>query len=725
MIASIHSLVLRISCFALLLPTGWSWGVLDWVEDTVSDGVDWVEDAADNAADALCDPNNQGSCGGHRQPACIFPCDPCDNGKEEIRMSAEQTAIVLVAGGQTPCKAEGNGCTSGAVTNVCVEGVNDEKKERLAAQHRLDYTAPLDQVTWVGTHNSYAATDQGFNEYANHKKGPKVQLEAGFRVLNYDLHNLGDDDPVLCHDGTEQELFCRSLSGGHEEPFSWGLNQIKSFLDSNDGEVILLVLEDYFDDNVGTGSKANLQDEARKKAVENIAAILGPKVYSPEKHHNLKSSGGYPSDPQGRCNKAQLPFSTLTKQEILDGATTNSAIVIITPQASYDNGEITRYSSCCTCSGDSINWRKWVWEVPNNNIDTYAGGSGLKSPNSSDRPQGRMLGIFEDRAFNKANMIFNPGNLKFLMEKLPHMVGLDYAVIYDRYDDFLWSWGENEPASSSTGKHCAVFQETNWKAVKCTEKYKVACWKEGTNNWKVTSTTQSFDSNIGNQCQNEFGDGWKFRMPYNAFQNKELKQAANGQDVFIPYKRENGSWTDQCGPDGKWCLSTATPSTTPTHTPTASPTSSPTATPTSSPTASPTSSPTTTPTASPTSSPTIGCDETVTKKCIIVCPQIEASGCIPTANQDPYNIPSACYQMLYVAQANGCLYQSFVIPNDTPDILPAANPDPNQDPNPDPTSKTDVFRKKRGGRRLGDTQEGLPTVAHKEELKRVRKVARN
>eukprot|EP00523_Entomoneis_sp_CCMP467_P018799 CAMPEP_0168816030 /NCGR_PEP_ID=MMETSP0726-20121227/6513_1 /TAXON_ID=265536 /ORGANISM="Amphiprora sp., Strain CCMP467" /LENGTH=693 /DNA_ID=CAMNT_0008868277 /DNA_START=38 /DNA_END=2115 /DNA_ORIENTATION=- len=680
MIASIHSLVLRISCFALLLPTGWSWGVLDWVEDTVSDGVDWVEDAADNAADALCDPNNQGSCGGHRQPACIFPCDPCDNGKEEIRMSAEQTAIVLVAGGQTPCKAEGNGCTSGAVTNVCVEGVNDEKKERLAAQHRLDYTAPLDQVTWVGTHNSYAATDQGFNEYANHKKGPKVQLEAGFRVLNYDLHNLGDDDPVLCHDGTEQELFCRSLSGGHEEPFSWGLNQIKSFLDSNDGEVILLVLEDYFDDNVGTGSKANLQDEARKKAVENIAAILGPKVYSPEKHHNLNSSGGYPSDPQGRCNKAQLPFSTLTKQEILDGATTNSAIVIITPQASYDNGEITRYSSCCTCSGDSINWRKWVWEVPNNNIDTYAGGSGLKSPNSSDRPQGRMLGIFEDRAFNKANMIFNPGNLKFLMEKLPHMVGLDYAVIYDRYDDFLWSWGENEPASSSTGNDCAVLNEYDansgafaWKATACNEQYNVACWKEGSDSWKVTSTTHSFDSNIGNACREEYGPGWKFRMPYNAFQNKSLKQAAEttgATNIYIPYKREGSSWTDQCGPNG-CSVPTAAPTTAPTTTPTASPSATPTATPTASPTSRPTASPTSSPTAYPTASPSTSPTYMVTGckgrgvSCRRVCLDIEARDCIYQAEQDPYNVGPRCSRLLRQAERYGCLVESSVTPEAT------------------------------------------------------------
>jgi len=645
-------------CLLLLLPT--CSGFWDWVED--------------NIIKPAC--SGDSNCGGHRQKACLDPCPNCDDGYNKISMSLTQWGIVgAVSGGRTPCLAETNSCD--VVRDVCVKGVNDEKKQRLADQHRVDYTAPLDQVTWVGTHNSYAAKGEGFNEYANQQVSPKDQLKAGFRVLNYDLHNLGNSDPVLCHDSTEAEANCAEQKG-----LDWGLQQIIDFVDENPGEVIMVILEDYFDDYVflGIGINGGIGDAARQQAAGNIGSKLGSRVYSPEKHYELKHGPStFPGDASARCNEAQLPISTLTKQEILDGVDAESAIIIATPQASYDGSSLARYSSCCECD-HSIEWRKWVWEVPNNNIESYSGGAGLPSPDDTSYPEGRLTFIFEDRAFNKEGAIFNPGDLKGLMEKQPNMVGLDYAVIYDRYDDFLWSWGENEPASSSTGNDCAVLNEYDansgafaWKATACNEQYNVACWKEGSDSWKVTSTTHSFDSNIGNACREEYGPGWKFRMPYNAFQNKSLKQAAEttgATNIYIPYKREGSSWTDQCGPNG-CSVPTAAPTTAPTTTPTASPSATPTATPTASPTSRPTASPTSSPTAYPTASPSTSPTYMVTGckgrgvSCRRVCLDIEARDCIYQAEQDPYNVGPRCSRLLRQAERYGCLVESSVTPEAT------------------------------------------------------------
>ena len=84
----------------------------------------------------------------------------------------------------------------------------DNQVERLKLQHRLDYDAPLYNATFIGTHNSFSARHEGFvNELGfpkvlNHHADMVAQLEAGARLLNYDLHAKGVGKKrrvALCH----------------------------------------------------------------------------------------------------------------------------------------------------------------------------------------------------------------------------------------------------------------------------------------------------------------------------------------------------------------------------------------------------------------------------------------------------------------------------------------------------------------------------------------------
>ena len=55
-----------------------------------------------------------------------------------------------------------------------------------------------DEVCFLVSHNSYAATDHGYF-YAQQQWGIKKQLEAGVRGLMLDIHEDSAHNIILCH----------------------------------------------------------------------------------------------------------------------------------------------------------------------------------------------------------------------------------------------------------------------------------------------------------------------------------------------------------------------------------------------------------------------------------------------------------------------------------------------------------------------------------------------
>jgi hypothetical protein len=91
---------------------------------------------------------------------------------------------------------------------------------------------PLDQVTFPGAHNAMSSTDDGF-ALANQDHGPAQQLHDGVRAMLLDSYDENGVD-VLCHQ------FC-TLG---QLKLADVLADLKSFLDANPGEVVILVFQD-------------------------------------------------------------------------------------------------------------------------------------------------------------------------------------------------------------------------------------------------------------------------------------------------------------------------------------------------------------------------------------------------------------------------------------------------------------------------------------------------
>ncbi|CAO1618771.1 unnamed protein product [Sympodiomycopsis kandeliae] len=87
-------------------------------------------------------------------------------------------------------------------------------------------------VTYIGTHNSYAIGNGLSNIAANQAESITTQLNAGVRMLQAQVHQNGDT-LELCHTS------CSLLDGGSLE--NW-LSEIKKWLDSNPNEVLSLLL---------------------------------------------------------------------------------------------------------------------------------------------------------------------------------------------------------------------------------------------------------------------------------------------------------------------------------------------------------------------------------------------------------------------------------------------------------------------------------------------------
>ncbi|CAO1628023.1 unnamed protein product [Parajaminaea phylloscopi] len=128
-------------------------------------------------------------------------------------------------------------------------------------------------VTYIGTHNSYAIGKGTSNVAANQAQTITAQLNAGVRLLQAQAHKSTNSSTTgigvdLCHTS------CSLLQGGAIE--NW-LTQIKTWVDANPNEVLSLLIVN--SDSVSPATYA--------QAFESTG--LASKMYSPT---NPSSSGG-------------------------------------------------------------------------------------------------------------------------------------------------------------------------------------------------------------------------------------------------------------------------------------------------------------------------------------------------------------------------------------------------------------------------------------------------
>lgn len=129
----------------------------------------------------------------------------------------------------------------------------------LAFQYRLGSAIPLRDAPWVGTHNSYnTATEPVTLSGSDHNQQVSMvdQLRMGVRSLELDLHFVRGT-VMVCHGrpGAEMHAGCTD-----ERPLEARLPEIRTWLDANRDQVLLVFLEDHLGPD-GHAAAARIIDE--------------------------------------------------------------------------------------------------------------------------------------------------------------------------------------------------------------------------------------------------------------------------------------------------------------------------------------------------------------------------------------------------------------------------------------------------------------------------------
>ena len=393
------------------------------------------------------------------------------------------------------------------LTTTCAIASASTVTERLVLQHKIDAEVPLAKATFIGTHNSYNASDWDY-PFPNQFSQPIEQLNAGLRVINFDIHThinftlsgeVTSIQDVLCHISHETSLTCRSS----DKSLYTALHLLNNWLENNPEEMVLLVLEDY------------IKDWRYPTIVNIINNKVGKRVYKTD-------AQPYTS----HCSP--LPVSETTKQDVLDAG---KQLIIAVGGEQQDCKNVSK-------------WADWVWYLPN----VAYKGDAYKTDRIRRFPQ-ELSFLFEDRLFG---LIFDDRTMELTGSEITDalnmgaaVVGLDFALGLDRRDSAIWSWDAYEP-NNSNNEDCTVQRDNGrWNDVSCSRNYHYACQSANNGRWEISPSLGSWHN--GNQACKALGDEFFFSMPVNANENKSLrikKDATNLTNIWLNHNDidNEGQW---------------------------------------------------------------------------------------------------------------------------------------------------------------------------------------
>ena len=404
----------------------------------------------------------------------------------------------------------------------------------LKLQREIDFNAPLKDATFLGTHNSYNAKSYAIPlvRYIDPNQILSIydQLEMGIRSLEFDIHWTNDDklqkNILLCH-AKGDHIGC-SL---YDRPIQQGLEELRTWLKENPGEIVLLYLDRYLD-----GHEPRLIS-----LIENtLGELIYPASLSRKNHDDPKSCVALPS--------------TLTKADIVKA---KKQVIIVTKAC---DGRNPRYEEQ---DKFTLRWNDYVYagigDVPQypysfidatlNDFTDYPD-CGLSKIFHPDIQHTSLWRIFEDRT----SLASTRGNQKKLeaddMRKLMQC-GINWPSIDmlssndERLNASIWSWAPTYPQDGNG--QCAMYKKDEGiKNMPCTQSLSgFACRNETTQEIKAISMIGSWSSGEST-CQVLGGKSWHFFMPYNGYQLTQLKESMTIpllQEIWVNYIADtNGNW---------------------------------------------------------------------------------------------------------------------------------------------------------------------------------------
>jgi hypothetical protein len=458
---------------------------------------------------------------------------------------ADRSVTQLQRGAATACRtplrsvsgAAPEQCTpidGRAISEARVDAYEQSWTHRaLSLQRGLDQGVALAQAQMPHTHNSFNASSFTVgstsyyptltNQDPNQVYSITDQLRMDVRAIEIDLHwvpspyaaangrtDTGGKWVTMCHGNND------TVKGVHvgctwDRPFEDGLTEVRTWLDANPDQVILLYLENQLTDESGA-----YNPQAHEIAAGILSDELGSKVYRP---------------PAGQAC-ADMPLG-VSRTDIRNAG----AQVLIVGN--------------CGAGGD---WGTWVHERgPQPAHWDESGDPTTYGPSdcARDRAQ-RLAGApfrrwYEDSTWltamlNGSNSHITPETTAQMVKCGVNIVGFDQLMPDDgRLSAFVWSWAPDEPKA---GAGSCAYQggDGRFRAGNCGDKKHFACI-DPAGVWHVTSGTGKWDK-VNTKCADEF-PGSRFVVPANGLHNQLIAEAKRSpsDEVWLNYSASGGSWT--------------------------------------------------------------------------------------------------------------------------------------------------------------------------------------
>jgi len=108
----------------------------------------------------------------------------------------------------------------------------------------------------------------------------------------------------------------------------------------------------------------------------------------------------------------------------------------------------------------------------------------------------------------------------------------------------MWSFDpkkvDMDTISQSKDSCFKLNSDGRWELANCQEQLPVACFSQQNRNWKTTGPVTFAEADSACQL---LGEDYRFRAPVNPWQNKWLKEVAQGQQTYIDVKKlVSGQW---------------------------------------------------------------------------------------------------------------------------------------------------------------------------------------
>ncbi len=407
-------------------------------------------------------------------------------------------------------------------------------QQALQLQRDIDKDAPLNEATFIGTHNSYNA--RAYQNTTPRYMDPNQiisiteQLDQGIRSVELDVHwTTALQGKHLAH-----ELLLCHARGNHtgcsiyDRPLIEALTEMRYWLLAHPHEVILVYLEHFLN-----GHEPRLAHQLNQ--------YLGAFLYTPN-HVD-------PTRTPNRC--LSLP-SQLSKNSVLKAGKQVILIVkgCVGMGTQEDQTQFPERLADVVFTG-SGNIHNNPYTFIDAKIDKFFGFPDCaQTVFDHDRDHTSLWRIFEDRTIlsnigHKQRKLL-PADMRELMRCGINWPTMDMLQTNDeRLVTAIWSWAPNYPQPQLG--NCAIYHYNEGiKNVPCdTPRHGFACYAVKTQSMQVLNVTDTPDT--GNDlCRKVAGPGFTFAMPINGKQLqwiREAMQSAHVQETWLNYQFRDGQWT--------------------------------------------------------------------------------------------------------------------------------------------------------------------------------------